>query len=204
MSVVPPYVMRVYVYTNGSLLQMFPFEEILGWHIDTLVVSVDGIDCESYERIRVGGRYQPLRDVVGRFYNWRNRLASRVPQIEIRHVIMPGESRKELLQFRKDWLDRADTVKFQKLIPLAPVSIPPRLPSQCRNIRRELCIEWDGRVRICGNYPEYFGDVHSATVEEIWRSSEVQFVRQCQKVQDFELIPACRECAPVGGVKKVC
>lgn len=93
---------RSFVYTNGYLFHRFQSEELLQWNLNAIVVSVDGVDPASYERLRSGGKYRPLREGVVHFFSRRNRTARRLPEVEIRHVIMPGETPKQLLEFRKD------------------------------------------------------------------------------------------------------
>ena len=192
---------RVYLYTNGSLLERFSHDTILEWNIDTLVVSVDGTDSESYNFIRVGGDYQLLRRQLESFHALRGLRDRKRPRIEIRHTIMPNETAKQLLDFRKSWLVTADTVKFNYLVPLqkfldplAKTEAGKRLKASCRQVRREFCVEWDGRVRFCGVYPEYLGDLHDSSIQELWHSPKAQFVRDCQKRRNFDQIPVCKDC----------
>ena len=103
---------RVFVYTNGSLLGKFSHREILEWNMHTLVVSVDGTDPDSYNHIRVGGDYGALRKQVEDSYTFRTSLTRKFPKIEIRHVMMPYETTSQLVDVRKNWLKTADTVKF--------------------------------------------------------------------------------------------
>lgn len=192
---------RVYMYTNGLLLRKFSHRRILDWNVHTLVVSVDGTDQESYNCVRAGGDYHTLRREVEGFHALREAMDRKRPRIEIRHVMMPDESAKQLLDFRKRWLVFADTVKFNYLVPLQKFVDPiandkgdTSLHTSCRHIRREFCIEWDGRVRLCGIYPAYVGDLHSSSIKELWHSSTANFVRDCQNRRDFDQIPVCRNC----------
>ena len=186
--------LTVIVYTNGLLLRKLPHNTILNSNIRTMVVSVDGIDQASYNRIRVGGDYSFLRGQIEAFYALRNSLGLRFPAIEIRHTIMPDETSRQIAEFRKRWLGTADTVKFNYLVPLVK-SDNCTFPSVCRHIFRELCIEWDGRVRLCTPYPEYLGDIHSSTITELWHCPAANFVRDCHKRRDFGQIPVCRGCS---------
>jgi radical SAM protein with 4Fe4S-binding SPASM domain len=188
---------RVFAYTNGLLFQRFSPEDLLQYNLNTIVVSVDGLDCASYERLRPGGKYQVLREGVTQFRQWRDRIGQNLPEIEIRHVIMPGETSKQLQEFRKDWLRLADTVKFNDLTSLTPDKVNGRA-TPCRHIRREFNVEWDGKVRFCMNYPTYQGDLNNSTIEEIWHSQPFEFVRERQREHRFEQIPACKRCTPVG------
>jgi MoaA/NifB/PqqE/SkfB family radical SAM enzyme len=186
---------RVFVYTNGTLLRRYPHYEILKWNINTMVISADGTDPDSYNRLRPGGDYRLLREQVEDFYALRNELGQKLPKIEIRHVIMPNETVGQLLEVRKSWLKTSDTVKFNHLISLERNEAFSRPPTVCRQIRREFCIEWDGRVRQCGSYPEYLGDLHSSTIEGLWHSPQANFVRDCHQRGDLDPIPACKGCS---------
>ncbi len=188
---------RVFVYTNGSLLQRFSHREILEWNINTLVVSIDGTDPASYTLHRPGGDYSVLRKQVVDFYALRNRLSQKLPKIEIRHVIMPDETNLQLMDFRKNWLTTADTVKFNYLQALDRKELTVGLPSACRLILREFSVEWDGRARFCNSFPEYLGDLHSATIRDLWNSPEATFVRNCHRQRNLDQIPACKGCAPL-------
>jgi molybdenum cofactor biosynthesis enzyme MoaA len=198
MSSLGPHNIKFGLYTNGTLLQMYSHHEILKWNINGLVVSVDGIDVESYERIRVGGNLNKLRNSLRDFFNLRNTLGSRLPQIEIRHVIMPNETSDQLQQFRKSWLAISDRVKFNYLTLLTEEKAVQHWRPKCRDIRRECAILWDGRVPLCGHEykHEYIGNLHTATIQELWQQPKKQFLRECHKRGFLNEVPLCINCPP--------
>jgi MoaA/NifB/PqqE/SkfB family radical SAM enzyme len=187
-------------YTNGSLLRLYPHREILSWGFKTLVVSIDGIDAEDYARIRVGGNYASLRKAVMDFYQCRNSSGGRSPVIEIRHVIMPNETATQLLQFRKTWMECADSVKFQSLGPqtgLLDFEVPIR--PKCRPIRREMGIWWDGTAPLCmGYWRDSLGNVRDSTIAELWRHPRLENMRECHERRDFAPVPLCLRCPGCG------
>jgi radical SAM protein with 4Fe4S-binding SPASM domain len=183
-----------YLYTNGSLLRNFDHKEILGWGLDLLVVSIDGLDATSFERIRVGGEYEKIRQAVEEFYAEKRRCKLRFPQVEIRHVIMPNEHPDELLKFKQGWLGISDTVKFNYLVPLVPGPLNAPRP-KCRDIMREFYIRWDGRVPMCGYQSAWLGDLHSSTIHELWHDDKLQQLRNFHQNRDLSQAPACRTCS---------
>ncbi len=72
--------------THGTLLHQVSYEEILGWDIHHLVVSIDGTDAESYARVRVGGDCHRLRASLTAFHKARQEAKLKRPLIEVRHV----------------------------------------------------------------------------------------------------------------------
>jgi MoaA/NifB/PqqE/SkfB family radical SAM enzyme len=196
MSSLKPHNIKVILYTNGTLLQMYDHQEILKWNISILVVSIDGIDVESYERIRVGGKLNKLRNSLRDFFNLRDTLGTRSPQIEIRHVIMPNETSNQLLQFRNRWLAISDRVKFNYLeLPKEEKEVQNWRP-KCRSIRRPSGALWDGRVHLCAYSDEVIGNLQTTSIKELWQCSRKEFIRECHKSGSFKEFPLCRICPP--------
>jgi hypothetical protein len=167
--------MQVLLYTNGTLFRQFTTDEICKWNIHRIVLSIDGLDAASFERQRKGGNFAEVRELAERFGKHKN---DKKPIFEIRHVITPNESAAELNAFRKDWLQVADTVKFNYLIPVHPNAATVPTGVRCRDIRREIYIRWDGRLLLCAGQenqptPEWLGDASQSTLSQLWVSSSL-------------------------------
>jgi len=193
------------IYTNGTLLERFPPQDIVKLGFSELVVSIDGLDAQSYASKRVGGNYTTLRANIARFRHTRDELKSRSPIIEIRHVVFPNESREALRQFIQDWLGFADTVMLCNLQPLTPqprdISVP--MFRRCRSVRRQLFITSGGQVPICGpmfwrgTEEEVLGDLHHATIQELWQNPTMQFIRSCHERAALDDLPFCKNCEEI-------
>lgn len=195
MSILRDNRLPTYLYTNGTLFEKWSHKEILDWNFQTLVVSIDGTDEQSFERLRKGGKYWHTRSAVKAFRSSRDESSSRRPEIEIRHVIMPTESTVELKEFRRDWLKLGDTVKFNYFNPPKEQhrAEDPQRP-RCRDIRREFYIRVDGRVPLCAIHDEWLGSVKNTPVAQLWHHSRLKEVRQCHETRDFSTVPFCKTC----------
>jgi MoaA/NifB/PqqE/SkfB family radical SAM enzyme len=189
-------------YTNGTMLERYPHREVLDWRLRRIVVSVDGLDAESFERIRVNGNYASIRDAVGRFHALKKKTLSSRTFLEIRHVIMPNETPEQLEEFKADWLSIADSVKFNYLIPAGPAMHNGNRP-RCRDIRREFYIRWDGQVPLCGyqylslnGQREWIGDLHKTSITDLWNNHpRLNEVRALHLKRDLDSIAFCKTCA---------
>jgi MoaA/NifB/PqqE/SkfB family radical SAM enzyme len=188
--------MPTYVYTNGTLFQLFSPREILSWKLDTIVLSVDSFHAESDEPFKNGSNYASLKNAVMDFYKYRTFSGSRTPIIHIRHVMLPKETSTKLLQLRRAWLETADTVKFDPLDSVTGLyEVENPSSPLCRNIRREMGIWWDGTAPLCpGYWHDYLGNVNQSTISELWRHPKMEYLRQCQKRRDFAQVPVCLKC----------
>lgn len=188
-------------YTNGLLLERFEHEQVLDWQIPHIVISIDGIDRRSYEYLRVGGNYDRLKTAVESFQRKREQLGHTKPMIEVRHVIVPEESPLELAEFKKTWMETADTVMFNHIIPSGPVEASSeRSARRCRDIRRELYIRWNGMVPVCGyqylvDKQEWLADLHDMTLQEAWNHSSLKG-RRSLHMQGSRAVPNfCAVCS---------
>lgn len=194
MEITRRYGVPTFAYTNGSLLQSFPHREILSWNLDTLVVSADGLDAESYERFKLGGRYDRLRTAIADFYNGRKSLGLAKPIIEIRHVMVPSESTGQLLTVKKEWEGISDRVKFQYLEPATGLWDFKDNP-KCRSFRREMGIWWDGTTPLCRGYWNIpLGNVRDSDIAELWRHPKIEQMRKYHNSRDFTQVPVCFHC----------
>ena len=185
-------------YTNGTLFETFAPEEILSWALEEIVVSIDGVDARSFERLRVGGKFDALYRALETFEVARKASNEPRTRIQVRHVIMPTETPAQLAAFARFWRSRfADSVKFNLL---GEAYDRPRAGAQwrpsCRDIRREMHIRHDGRVPLCGyaGDREWIGDVAAASVESIWLSDRLQEVRRLHQNRDLTTIGFCKTC----------
>lgn len=188
--------MKVMLYTNGTLLQRLPAEQICDWNVQTIVLSIDGLTPNMFERQRKGGNYSDVRTAASRFASYDG---SRKPVLEIRHVIVPNESTSALRAFRRDWLQIGDTVKFNYLIPLRPQGLSVPFDVRCRDIRREVYIRWDSRLLLCAGQerqhpPEWLGDATKNSIADLWFDVRLEDLRSAH-VSRGKLPNCCQHCS---------
>ena len=192
--------LKVLLYTNGMLFERVEDARLLESGVDTIVVSVDGTDARTFEKQRIGGDYLRLREGVRCFSAFRKARGRESPRIQIRHVIVPRETPEELRAFRSDWLQLADSVKFNYLIgPGDNAGRDVRGNLRCRDIRANMHIRWDGRVPLCGfqhivTEAEWLGNVADSSLEALWMHPRLEEVRQLHARRDLRGCDFCRRC----------
>lgn len=200
LEILRPVTPKSALYTNGILFVKMAPEAIIESGVRLIVVSIDGTDRESFDRHRPGGDYDRLWKDLHRFREVRNTLGRRRPTIEIRHVIHPGETSADLERFRRRVHEVSDTVKFNYVIPIErDAQREARSYKGCRDIFREMYVEWDGRVPLCGYVSLHrdaiwIGNAAETPLNELWRHPELEKIRGHHENKRYAEIPFCRNC----------
>jgi MoaA/NifB/PqqE/SkfB family radical SAM enzyme len=186
--------------TNGMLLEKIPPKELLSLGIYTIAISVDGYDARSYNKIRCGGDYDKLRDLVTALFRAREMNGQTHPWIVIRNVIFPEAEFKneaKIETFKAAWRGISDRIRFNTLEKFdGQVYDTGRV---CDDIFYNLHVRWDGHVPLCAYHhlyskQEWMGDVRDASLGEIWHVARWDEVRRNHISRDMGTSEFCRKC----------
>ncbi len=154
--------------TNGSRLDEEIGDALLRERlVDSVIVSIDGGDRETYEGIRIGLNYDEVRDNVLRFIRRRDELGMSRPHVAIAMVTV-DENRHTRERLRETWKE-ADEVRFSVYFNwagrLTNRGRPPHKVNFCERLYHYITILADGRVAMCcfdSEAEHAVGDVNQA------------------------------------------
>ncbi|UCF36930.1 MAG: SPASM domain-containing protein [Acidobacteriota bacterium] len=186
--------------TNGSklseeLTEAFLQEELL----DSLIVSIDGGDKETFEGIRLGLSYDEVRSNVQYFLKRRDELPVKRPRVSISMVTV-DENKHSREQLRREW-EGADEVRFSVYFNWAgKLENRGRTPNKvnfCERLYHYITILADGRVAMCcfDSEADYsVGDVRTQTIAEVWNSPDFDEKRRWLFNREFDRLKICGGC----------
>lgn len=202
--------------TNGAFLTAENIERMREAQLDILDVSLDAINRETYEKIRVGLDYDAVMAGVERV------IAAKLPQTElhVRMVLQRGNVR-EAKAFARSWRDRGVAVFTYMTNDRAGAitDFDARIrPTEdelgmAHRIGRAAFRRWighcpipfattnilhDGSVLVCvhdWNRNEVLGNVRDASIAEIWNGDRMKELRRLVSERRYEEVPACRNCS---------
>lgn len=197
-------VRRVGISTNCSLLDREHAEAILWAGIDEVILSVDSIRSDTYEKIRTGLDFGDVMNNAQEFFRLRDDVNPEC-QIWVR-MIRQELNDKEWPEYRSYWAgyanssDRIDyryihnwgtQLKDFKAISTADTHKP------CVALWSLMTIFADGSVPLCNvdynnKYP--LGSVLTNTISEIWQSQEQARRQQMHLDRERNKIPPCEHC----------
>lgn len=197
--------------TNGTLMRPEVIDRLFESRLPSLIISVDGVDEESYDLLRKGGRFPQVMANLGYFVERRRERPDRGPTAYIQ-IIESDYTRPFLLQFKERWetsigtaerihvrvikyhdfggqIDdaRFDRRRTQGLY----VSLP------CYRLTYELDVFSDGIASVCCMDAERqiaIGNIHERSLAEIWRGPEARQYREEMRRARYQRLPLCHTC----------
>ncbi|MEE8587614.1 MAG: radical SAM/SPASM domain-containing protein [Acidobacteriota bacterium] len=186
--------------TNGSKLSAELGEEILQDELlDSMIVSFDGADKETYEKIRLNLDWDEVRSNVLRFIRRRNELGKAKPKISVAMVTIQ-QNKHQRKEFERIWSE-ADEVRFSVYFNWAGQLENNGRTSYkvnfCERLHHYITILADGRVALCCFDSEAaytVGSVREHTIHQVWHSDAFNERRRQLYRRDFKKLPICGNC----------
>lgn len=192
--------------TNGMLLNERNVERLLSVDLDALVVSIDGVNPETYASVRVGGDLAVVEENVRRFLERRGAAAR--PRVVLR-IIRMKETEAEIAAFFERWrplLALGDEIRINEFNDWAgkvedrsteAAALPAQRPA-CRMLWSNLSIHADGKVSACCHDSEdelIVGDLsRGQTLREIWNGEALARLRRIHREGSIDEVPICKAC----------
>ncbi|MBN2665112.1 MAG: SPASM domain-containing protein [Bacteroidales bacterium] len=207
---------KVIISTNGHYLGGENARKTVLSGIHKLIVSLDGMDQQSYSRYRINGNLETVMDGIRNVSLERQRLNSHM-KLELQflvnrfneHQIAQAESfaREVKASLRLKSMQVIDGHDAGEWMPSngkyaryetsgGSFAIKNPMPSRCLRLWLNPVITWDGKVLPCcfDKDAEYeMGDLKSETFREIWHGNKFREFR-LKVLSDRKSIPICRNC----------
>jgi radical SAM protein with 4Fe4S-binding SPASM domain len=186
--------------------------------LDRIIISLDGLDQESYEKYRAGGSVEKVLEGTRNLVRWKKELKSRTPYIILQFIVFStnehqvGELKKVARELGVDKLElkTAQVYNYEDgndLIPSNPdyarykkengkFRIDNPLNNHCLRMWRGCVITWDGLVVPCcfdKDGSHRMGDLKINSFDEIWRGKAYDEFRR-KLFSTRSEIDICKNC----------
>ena len=212
------------VSTNGHFLSEENSEKIISSGLNKLIISLDGVDQETYSGYRVNGSLETVMNGIKNLTNSKKRhnsslkvalqfLANRFNEHQIPQMRELAKSVNASLSLKSmQIIDKADIGswlpidrKFRRYrIKKGEYIIKNSLADRCARQWFNPVITWDGKVVPCcfDKDAEYvMGDLHNDSFREIWDGPRYRIFRK-SILLGRHMIEMCRDCTSgLTGVK---
>ena len=200
---------QTHLSTNAMLLQGKVLEDILKSGIDSIIVNLDAVTPETYEKIKKVPGFEKVEQNVKNFIAMKRSLNLVKPLIRIK-LIPVKENLGEIELFKKKWDKLADEVVISREftwpgLPEDKAGKAGTEPAPTGNLNRYPCISlwlaltinWDGTVSICCidfYHRGVLGNLRENTIEKLWRGKKLESIRIAHLEGKFGTVPVCSDC----------
>ena len=205
------------VSTNANVLPNA--EQIVESGLDSIIVSFDGTTQETYNKYRVNGDLQLLKNNVKKLVEAKKKLKKKTPLIRQQFLVMKHneheiDEMKILAQdLSVDHLEFKTAQIYQKedifnYLPQNPkyrrykvsenddFELKYGIKNRCSRIWTKPVINWDGELAICcfdKDITHKVGNILTEPFSNIWKNKNFQQMRK-QILTDRAKIPICNNC----------
>lgn len=200
---------EVLMNTNGTLLSPDVCKRIVESGLDQIIFSIDSLNKETYESIRVGANLETTLANIFSFIKIRNKNKEKTgnpkPLIKVQMVLM-DENKHEKELFEKLFAPMVDMISTQDYTNrgeqedrLSGDENKPSGRRACPQIWQRLVVTWDGTAALCcRDWDKYhsLGKVEypGTTIKDIWNSEALNEIRTIHKTEQLSELNACKRC----------
>ncbi|MDP8269653.1 MAG: radical SAM/SPASM domain-containing protein [Candidatus Tenebribacter davisii] len=209
------------VSTNGNI--DYNAEEVVKSGLDSMIVSLDGTEQETYNKYRINGKLDKVLDGVHQIVEARKKLNRKNPLLRWQFLVMKHNEHEieKIKQLSKELgVDNLELKSVQiyskedidKYLPENPkyrrykvtgdnFELKYGIKNRCRRIWTNAVVNCDGEVAICcfdkdGEFK--VGNVMENSLSQLWKNKNIMKIRN-QILKDRKQIAICRNC--LEGVK---
>jgi len=205
--------------TNGHFFTDETARKTVESGLDRLIVSMDGLDQETYEKYRVGGDLNKLLEGLERLLYWKKKLKASRPFVVLQFIVMKQNQHqmKELKELAtKLGVDQvgiktAQIYDFEKGSDIMPTldkysryrksvngsyEIKNSMLDSCWKMWHSCVITWDGKMVPCcfdKDASHQLGNLRASSFAEEWRGEVYQNFRN-NLIKSRRQIDICQNC----------
>ncbi len=204
------------VSTNGHFLSEVSCEKIVKSGLDKLIISLDGIDQETYSQYRINGNIDVVKTGIERISEARS-LSGSPLKIEIQFLVnilnekqiprVKELAKKNKAALRLKSMQITEKKDVEKWLPIngrfsryklknGEYIIKNSFPNRCARLWFNPVITWDGKVIPCcfdKDAEHVMGDLNQDSFRDIWNGPKYRIFRK-SILSGRHMIDICRNC----------
>ena len=197
--------------TNGTMMRAPVIDKLFQSRLPSLIISVDGVDEETYDLLRAGGKFHEVVENVKQFIERRRKEPDCGPTAYVQ-IIESDYTRRYLPQFKAFWEkqikdaprinllvtpfhDFAGQITNRQFEKIHKPGLYINLP--CYRLTYEVDIFSDGVTSVCCMDSErqiVIGNAKEQSIWEMWHGPELHRYRESMKSAEYAALSLCHTC----------
>ena len=195
-------ILNVYMVTNGTVLNKKRRLSLLASGITKVFISLDAATKETYEKQRLSGMFETVKNNIKEFIKLRNSQGKKFPLVRV-SFLKNSINIHEKEDFEKQWANIADIINFQTMneVPdvktglLVEKSIIP--DKGCSFPFKQMVVDHLGNIQPCCKLEGkklIVGNIKKMSLKEAWNSKKFTNLRKIHKNNDWKKHSICYKC----------
>ncbi len=192
----------MYFNTNGVLLSEAKIEQLIDAGLKRISISCDGWNKKSFEKNRVGARFEEVYENILNLRKIRERFGVDYPKIRIQSVML-SDIKEHWKEFLDLWQPLADEIGYLDAREEGPGVDHRGLIANwaCPFLWQRMVILWDGTILPCllhgvkDSSSMEMGNVRDTSIREQWLTERLNNYREFHKNGKSHEIEACNRCS---------
>lgn len=192
------HIMDVKINTNATMLTEKLCHDILSSNVATVTLSIDSVNKDDYEKIRIGSNFDKVLRNIETFNDIRSRYYPKsLSRTRIAAVGLKDASGAE--ELKNFWSDYVDQVTIRKEIARwdSYGNSESCKDNICKLLYERIYVWWDGICNPCDfDYKSYlkFGDASKEPIHKIWLSDTYNALREKHVRKTRKEVVPCDRC----------
>jgi len=173
------YECTTFISTNALQLTKEKSLRMIESKLDTIIISLDGVDQDSFSKIREGSFEKTVRNIE-ELISLKEKMKSETPYITLR-IMVSSENKKDTKRFIERWEGKVNEIAFGKVHTWCEGGIKKSLNSPCLFLWSTLlilsngdvvpcCMDYEGKLKL--------GNIMENSLEEIWNGEKIKMLRR--------------------------
>ncbi|MBN1995824.1 MAG: SPASM domain-containing protein [Anaerolineae bacterium] len=206
-----PTIHSVRMSTNATVLDEERSRLLCESGLDMLYISLDGATKATYEKLRVGGKFDQVCDNIATFLEYKQENGLSKPEVLLQIILMQ-ETADEVDVFRQQWegllgpedkifIKRfstfGNTVEDRSIFDNSNQRMG-RRTYPCSKLWQSLAVTANGDITICCydvNARLSVGNIRTTSLKDAWHSVQMNRFREIHRRREFSQIPLCSSCS---------
>lgn len=195
-------ILEVMMNTNAVCLNAGLAKGLIDAGLDKIIFSVDSINKNEYERIRVGAEFESVIENIKRFCKINEEsghpVLTRVQRVKMENTDEEQVRYENYFEGIVDVVAYNECVLYGKELQAFKSNFKEYPKFKCPQLWQRLIIAWSGKCYMCcddGKEEYEVGDINKESIHEIWAGERLERARSLHEKGKWYMLERCNNCA---------
>lgn len=195
-------ILDVIINTNAVCLNDELARDLISAGLDKIIFSVDSIDKDEYEQIRIGAKFEEVIENIKNFCEINKELGHPV-LTRVQRVKMENTDEKQT-DFEKFFSEIVDVTAYDECVLYGEElkELKEKFDKyplfRCSQLWQRIIISWNGKCFMCcedGREEYEIGNINDESLHDIWVGERLEYARKLHRENKWYMLDRCNNCA---------